>query len=117
MERILSGLETRTNLMVCNIPLKYTHKQVKEDFDCRHRNRYNQLNLPTDRHCPNPIEKINKGYAFINFRHVLYVHEFINDKTDYHWPRYGSEKKIEIKFATEQPSITDFNSTDYKMTE
>ena len=25
---------------------------------------------------------------------------------DYHWPKYGSEKKIEIKFATEQPPIT-----------
>ena len=33
LEKILSGHETRTNLMVKNIPCRYTEEQIKKYFN------------------------------------------------------------------------------------
>ena len=95
MEKILRGEETRTNLMVKNIPCRYTHKEILTDFEKNHKNHFNYLKLPTDKNNP----KTNKAYCFINFRHPLYVFSFIHDKKDYHWPKYGSDKTIDFVFA------------------
>jgi|TARA_B110001450_G_scaffold231937_1_gene234155 hypothetical protein len=86
--------------MVKNIPCRYTYGEIRADFEKNHKNHFNDLRLPMDKQQP---EKTNKAYCFINFRHVLYVYDFIHDKKDYHWPKYGSDKTIDIRYAKEQP--------------
>ena len=81
--------------MVRNIPCRYTHKEVREDFERDHKNHFNDMKLPMDK----PHNSTNKAYCFINFRHVLFVYDFIRDKKNYHWPKYGSDKTIDINFA------------------
>jgi hypothetical protein len=98
VDKIFNCEETRTNLMIKNIPCKYTQSEIRADFDTNHKSRYNDLNTPMDKQ-----NKTGKGYCFINFRHVLFVYAFTHDKTGYRWPKYGSEKTVEIKFAKEQP--------------
>ena len=86
-EKILKCEETRTNIMVKNIPCRYTNIEIKQDFDQNHKNRYNDLKLPMDKQMG---EKTNKAYCFINFRNVLYVFDFFKNKEGYHWPKYDS---------------------------
>lgn len=86
--------------MVRNIPCKYTKEELNADFDQNHKGKYNDLILPMDNRQP---DKTNKAYCFINFRHVLYLYDFIQDKKDYRWPKHESEKKIAFDFAKEQP--------------
>jgi hypothetical protein len=38
-------------------------------------------------------------------RHVLFVYDFIYDKSNYRWPKYSSDKTVELSFAKEQPVI------------
>lgn len=99
LEKILKGEETRTNIMVKNIPCRYSYAEIKQDFERDHKNHWNDLRLPMDRSSP----KTNKAYCFINMRHVLYVYNFIRDKQNYHWPKYSSDKTVDISFAKEQP--------------
>jgi len=106
-EKIRSGEETRTNLMVRNIPCRYSKDEIKQDFEKNHKGRFNDLNLPMDNRQP---EKTNKAYCFINFRHVLFLYDFIQDKRDYRWPKFESEKKIDFNFAKAQP-ITKFTDS------
>ena len=59
--------------------------------------------MPTD--IKNGIET-NRSYCFINFRHVLFVYDFIQDKKNQLWPKYESDKKIDIFFAYYQPKLS-----------
>ena len=86
--------------MVQNVPCRYTYGEVRNDFEMSHKYRFNDLRLPMDKQ---KVEKTCRGYCFINFRHVLYVLDFFSDKNNYHWPKYASDKTIDIKYATEQP--------------
>jgi RNA recognition motif-containing protein len=97
IDKILKNEETRTNLMVKNVPCRYTYAEIKEDFQKNHKNRFNDLRLPMDKNQP---EKTGRGYCFINFRHVLFVLDFYNDRKNYHWPKYASDKTIDINYAT-----------------
>ena len=102
MDKILRGEETRTNLMVKNIPCRYTYKELRSHFEVHHRNHFNFLKLPVD----NQNSKTNKAYCFINFRHVLYVHQFVQNMKDSFWPKYESNKKIDFGFAINQPAMS-----------
>ena len=84
--------------MVRNIPCRYTKDDIKADFEKNHKGRFNDLNLIMDNR---QADKTNKAYCFINFRHILFLYDFIQDKKNYHWPMYESEKKIAFDFAKE----------------
>ena len=73
-QNILAGIDPRTNVCVKNVPNKYTYEQIKNHFDERHSNRYNDLKVPWD-----AANNAGKSYLFINFRHPLYVYEFYMD--------------------------------------
>lgn len=47
---IMKGLEDRTNLMVKNIPCRYTEEQIRADFEQNHKNHFNYLHVPLDKH-------------------------------------------------------------------
>ena len=109
MEKILMGEETRTNIMVKNIPCRYTYQEIKNDFDKNHKGHFNDLKLPVDTN--NQGVKTNRSFCFINMRHILYVYEFIFDKKNYHWPKYQSDKTIDICFAVAQPMQTNVGAS------
>jgi len=98
IEKIISGEKTETNVMVRNIPCKYQYFEIKSVFDKNHGGHFNELKLPTDNNVKiNP--KPNKGYCFINFRHVLYLYSFYLDMKGQYWSKYSSDKTIDINYA------------------
>ena len=93
LDNIISGKDTRTTVMIRNIPIKYSDEQLKEALD-EFKGKYNCLYMPYD------FEKNgNKGYAFINFvnpLHILYFYEKFNGRK---WMYYESPKICELNVA------------------
>ena len=93
LDNIISGKDTRTTVMIRNIPIKYSDEQLKEALD-EFKGKYNCLYMPFD------FEKNgNKGYAFINFvnpLHILYFYEKFNGRK---WMYYESSKICELNVA------------------
>ena len=93
LDDIVSGKDTRTTIMIRNIPIKYTEEML---FDAlkEFNGKYDCLYLPYD------FEKNgNKGYAFINFvnpLHILYFYEKFNGKK---WVFFESSKICELNVA------------------
>ena len=93
LDDIVTGKDTRTTIMIRNIPIKYTDEILYEslvEFD----GKYDCLYMPYD------YEKNgNKGYAFINFvnpLHILYFYEKFNGKK---WAHFESSKICELNCA------------------
>jgi hypothetical protein len=84
--------------MVRHVPCRYSQAEIRADFDMNHKNRFNDLKVPLDN---KSVEKTGRGYCFMNFRHVLFVYDFFHDKKGYHWPKFGSDKTIDINYAKE----------------
>ena len=93
LDDIVTGKDTRTTVMIRNIPIKYTDdiliealKEFSGKYDC--------LYMPYD------FEKNgNKGYAFINFvnpLHILYFYEKFSGKK---WVLFESSKICELNVA------------------
>ena len=93
LDDIISGKDTRTTVMIRNIPIKYTEEML---FDAlkEFNGKYDCLYLPYD------FEKNgNKGYAFINFvnpLHILYFYEKFSGKK---WVLFESSKICELNVA------------------
>ena len=93
LDDIVTGKDTRTTVMIRNIPIKYTDEILIEalnEFD----GKYDCLYMPYD------YEKNgNKGYAFINFvnpLHILYFYEKFNGEK---WAHFESSKICELNCA------------------
>ena len=96
LDDILSGKDTRTTVMIRNIPIKYTDEILIEALD-EFKGKYDCLYMPFDYE-----KKGNKGYAFINFvdpLHILYFHEKFYGKK---WPLFDSSKICELNSANFQ---------------
>ena len=96
LDDILSGKDTRTTVMIRNIPIKYTEDILIEALD-EFKGKYDCLYMPFDYE-----KKGNKGYAFINFvdpLHILYFHEKFYGKK---WPLFDSSKICELNSANFQ---------------
>ena len=93
LDDIVTGKDTRTTVMIRNIPIKYTDEILNEALVEFH-GKYDCLYLPYD------FEKNgNKGYAFINFvnpLHILYFYEKFNGKK---WVHFESSKICELNCA------------------
>ncbi|CAI9089054.1 OLC1v1023554C11 [Oldenlandia corymbosa var. corymbosa] len=75
LEKIISGEDTRTTLMIKNIPNKYTSKMLLVAIDESHKGTYDFLYLPIDFK-----NKCNVGYAFINMvspSHIVSFYEVL----------------------------------------
>ncbi|XP_019194150.1 PREDICTED: protein MEI2-like 2 [Ipomoea nil] len=94
LEKILSGEDIRTTLMIKNIPNKYTSKMLLAAIDETHKNTYDFLYLPIDFK-----NKCNVGYAFINMvspSHIISFYEVFNGKR---WEKFNSEKVASLAYA------------------
>ena len=93
LDDIVSGKDTRTTVMIRNIPIKYTDEILIEALK-EFNGKYDCLYMPYD------YEKNgNKEYAFINFinpLHILYFYEKFNGKK---WIHFESSKICELNCA------------------
>ena len=93
LDDIVTGKDTRTTVMIRNIPIKYTDEILIEEL-IEFNGKYDCLYMPYD------YEKNgNKGYAFINFvnpLHILYFYEKFNGKK---WMHFESSKICELNCA------------------
>ena len=96
LDDIVTGKDTRTTVMIRNIPIKYTDDILIEALE-EFKGKYDCLYMPFDYE-----KKGNKGYAFINFvnpLHILYFHEKFYGKK---WPLFESSKICELNSANFQ---------------
>ncbi|PKA59116.1 Protein MEI2-like 2 [Apostasia shenzhenica] len=94
LDRIIKGEDTRTTLMIKNIPNKYTSKMLLATIDEYHNGTYDFLYLPIDFK-----NKCNVGYAFINMlspSHILHFYQTFNGKK---WDKFNSEKVASLAYA------------------
>ncbi|KAK6264528.1 RNA recognition motif domain - like 10 [Theobroma cacao] len=94
LDKIISGEDIRTTLMIKNIPNKYTSKMLLAAIDENHRGTYDFLYLPIDFK-----NKCNVGYAFINMlspSHIVPFYEAFNGKK---WEKFNSEKVASLAYA------------------
>lgn len=94
LEKILNGEDSRTTLMIKNIPNKYTSKMLLAAIDEKNQGTYNFLYLPIDFK-----NKCNVGYAFINMLNpelIIPFYEAFNGKK---WEKFNSEKVASLAYA------------------
>ncbi|KAJ3701215.1 hypothetical protein LUZ61_004920 [Rhynchospora tenuis] len=94
LEKIISGEDKRTTLMIKNIPNKYTSKMLLAAIDEQHKGTYDFFYLPIDFK-----NKCNVGYAFINMSspsHIVSFYETFNGKK---WEKFNSEKVASLAYA------------------
>ncbi|CAL0325257.1 unnamed protein product [Lupinus luteus] len=91
---ILRGKDSRTTLMIKNIPNKYTSKMLLVAIDEHCRGTYDFLYLPIDFK-----NKCNVGYAFINMidpAQIIPLYQAFNGKK---WEKFNSEKVASLTYA------------------
>jgi hypothetical protein len=86
--------DSRTTLMICNIPNKYTKELMRETIDQKFMGMYDFFYLPIDFN-----NNCNVGYAFINFININHIWSFYLEFNDKKWPMFNSEKISKIKYA------------------
>uniref|UniRef100_K3XVD0 RRM domain-containing protein n=1 Tax=Setaria italica TaxID=4555 RepID=K3XVD0_SETIT len=94
LEKIRKGDDTRTTLMIKNIPNKYTSKMLLAAIDELHKGTYDFFYLPIDFK-----NKCNVGYAFINMispTHIISFYQAFNGKK---WEKFNSEKVASLAYA------------------
>ncbi|XP_078441646.1 protein MEI2-like 4 [Wolffia australiana] len=94
LEKISSGQDSRTTLMIKNIPNKYTSKMLLASIDERHRGTYDFIYLPIDFK-----NKCNVGYAFINMVDPLQIIPFFQTFNGKKWEKFNSEKVASLAYA------------------
>ncbi|GAB2289343.1 hypothetical protein Dimus_023648 [Dionaea muscipula] len=91
---ILQGEDTRTTLMIKNIPNKYTSNMLLATINENHRGMYDFVYLPIDFK-----NKCNVGYAFINMVEPLHIVPFHKTFEGKKWEKFNSEKVASLAYA------------------
>jgi len=99
-QRILDGLDTRTTIMIKNIPNKYNQQMLLMDIDKHFANTYDFFYLPIDFK-----NKCNVGYAFVNFLDYLVIPAFYRQMNGNKWEIFKSEKICAITYARIQGRV------------
>lgn len=109
LDRVKSGEDRRTTLMIKNIPNKYSQKMLLSTVDEKHRGLFDFFYLPIDFK-----NKCNVGYAFINFIDPQCIPNFHEEFHNKKWEKFNSEKVCEITYARiqgKQNLITHFQNS------
>lgn len=97
IKRIISSEDTRTTIMIKNIPSKFKKEEILKIIDNNFKNAYDIFVLPFDLNICT-----NYGYCFINFTcsfHIPYFYHLMNGKK---WTGTFSTKICEITYSTIQ---------------
>jgi len=96
IEAVESGKDTRTSLMVRNIPNKYTQKMLLDEFaEAGHgSDKMDFFYLPIDFK-----NRCNRGYAFVNFVEFQDIAAFHRQYNGKHWKVFNSDKICDITYA------------------
>lgn len=94
LDKIITGKDTRTTLMIKNIPNKYTSNMLLEVIDETHEGTYDFFYLPIDFK-----NKCNVGYAFINMASPVYIVSFYQAFAGRKWEKFNSEKVVSLAYA------------------
>ncbi|TDH67720.1 hypothetical protein CCR75_007989 [Bremia lactucae] len=94
IEKVASGEDRRTTLMIRNIPNKYTQHMLLAEINRNHLGNYDFFYLPIDFK-----NKCNMGYAFINFIEALHIERFHKEFDGQKWTNFNSEKVCAISYA------------------
>lgn len=96
IDAVKQGADTRTSLMVRNIPNKYTQSMLLSEFSkCGHGpGKIDFFYLPIDFR-----NKCNRGYAFVNFVDYRDIVSFHNAYNGQSWKVFKSEKICSITYA------------------
>lgn len=86
--------DSRTTLMIRNIPNKYTQKMLLQSVDDTHQGLYDFFYLPIDFK-----NQCNVGYSFINFIEPISIVSFYMKFHNKKWDKFNSEKVCEITYA------------------
>ncbi|CAN7125745.1 unnamed protein product [Brassica rapa subsp. narinosa] len=100
VDRILRGDDSRTTLMVKNIPNKYTSKMLLSAIDEHCKGTYDFLYLPIDFK-----NKCNVGYAFINLTEPEKIVPFYKAFNGKKWEKFNSEKVATLTYARIQGKV------------
>ena len=96
LENVALGKETRTTVMIRNIPIKYSTIELEKELE-PFEGKYNCLYMPYDYE-----NEGNRGYAFLNLTdpyHMLLFYDFFYNKS---WIYYESKKVCELNYANFQ---------------
>ncbi|CAK8534535.1 unnamed protein product [Lathyrus sativus] len=94
LDKIRRGEDTRTTLMIKNIPNKYTSKMLLAAIDESQKGTYDFLYLPIDFK-----NKCNVGYAFINMLSPSLIIPFYETFNGKRWEKFNSEKVASLAYA------------------
>lgn len=94
LDAVLAGQDTRTTIMIKNIPNKYSQTMLLETFDRNHQGHYDFFYLPIDFK-----NKCNMGYAFLNFVHSIYIVDFFIEFDSQKWQVFNSDKICKIRYG------------------
>ncbi|XP_050231301.1 protein MEI2-like 5 isoform X2 [Mercurialis annua] len=100
LDKIMNGEDTRTTLMIKNIPNKYTSKMLLAAIDENHKGSYDFLYLPIDFK-----NKCNVGYAFINMLSPLHIIPFYEAFNGKKWEKFNSEKVASLAYGRIQGKV------------
>lgn len=89
--------DTRTKLMVKNIPNKYNIIQLVDLFNPKFKDKFDFVYLVIDN-----VTFCNQGYGFVNMVPGLAKYEFFQEFNNASWPSSKSGKKCEISYAIHQ---------------
>lgn len=92
--QVLGGADTRTTLMIKNIPNKYDQEMLLLAVNKHHQGTYDFFYLPIDFK-----NRCNVGYAFINFIDPKSIPAFYEEFDNKKWEKFNSEKVCRISYA------------------
>ena len=100
VDDIISGQDTRTTIMVRNVPAKYTQQMVLAEIEETFSGLYDFFYLPMDlrRNCP-------VGYGFINLKKPITCATFYAHFNGRNWPQVKSNKKCNISYGRIQGKL------------
>lgn len=92
--------------MIKNIPNKYDAVTLLKKFDERHKDRYDFFHLPWDF-----SNTCNRGYAFMNFTHPVYVLDFYDEFNGKSWKEefINSKKVVALTYASTQGKQSNYD--------
>lgn len=94
LERVASGEDQRTTLMLRNLPNKYTQPMLLDTLLENHKGAFDFIYLPVDFE-----QNANVGYAFINLVHPRLIIKFYADFHGHKWSKFNSSKVCEVAYA------------------